>query len=72
MNDNETICKHCNIPKGWHIIPKLNCPGSRDGTYQGGIWFEPLENEPEDGQDDPGSNEVWITAADLCMNYSNE
>lgn len=23
-------------------------------------------------QDDPGSNQVWITAADLNINYSNE
>jgi hypothetical protein len=70
MNDNEAICKHCNTEKGWHIIPKLNCPGSRDGTYQGGIFFEPLDNGPEDGEECSG--QVWITSDDLCANYSNE
>lgn len=46
MNENAEICKNCNSEKGWHIIPNLNCSGSRDGTYQGGIFFEPMP-EPE-------------------------
>jgi hypothetical protein len=40
--ENDTLCKNCNSPLGWHIIPKNNCPGSRDGTYQGGMFFEPI------------------------------
>ena len=42
---------------GWHIIPKNNCPGSRDGTYQGGMFFEPIPApatppEPQETLDD--------------------
>ena len=40
--NNDTLCKNCNAPLGWHIIPKNNCPGSRDGTYQGGMFFDPI------------------------------
>jgi len=40
--NNDTLCKNCNAPLGWHIIPKNNCPGSRDVTYQGGMFFDPI------------------------------
>jgi len=34
-------------------------------------WAKSLPDEPEDGPE-PQGNLTWITAADLCMNYSNE